>query len=45
MNHTASLLVAAIAVLPAFGMAAWIRIAMARADEELQVFVGHPPRT
>ncbi len=35
MTYAASLLIAAIAVLPAFGIAAWISLAMARADEDL----------
>ena len=39
MTHAAALLVAAIAVLPAFGMAAWISFALARADDELGALV------
>lgn len=37
---TAALIVAAIAVIPAFGMAAWIWIGMACMDDELESFVG-----
>lgn len=37
---TAALIVAAIAVIPAFGMAAWIWVGLACMDDELESFVG-----
>lgn len=38
---TAALIVAAIAVIPAFGMAAWIWMGLACMDDELESFVGY----
>jgi hypothetical protein len=35
-----AMLIAVVAVLPAFGLVAWIGYAMARANDELRTFVG-----
>lgn len=44
MSQTAPLLVAAIAVLPAFAMALRIRWTLARADAELSAYFAAPGR-
>jgi hypothetical protein len=38
--NIAALLIAAVAVLPAIGLVAWVGFAMARANDDLRTFVG-----